>query len=123
MKFLKLVFASLLIIASFTNSNAQSNKAERGIKTDWVFVDGTCEMDKHRIENSALSVKGVSYAFWNEDARTLMVKYQNYPSNLLDIIEKKIADNGNDTEKYRTSDSTYNKIATCCHYRDKERKL
>ena len=124
MKFSKLVFASLLILAASLNSNAQnSNKAERGVKTEWIYVNGTCEMDKHRIEKSALSVKGVSYAYWSEDTRTLMVKYQNYPSNLLDVVQKKIADNGNDTEKFRTSDSTYQKIGACCNYRDKERKL
>ena len=99
-------------------SNAQSEKENRGLKTEMIKVGGMCNMDKKRIEKAAYSVEGVVEASWTEETEILTVKYQRYRKNLIDEVQKKIAEKGNDTEKYKADDKIYNALPKCCHYRE-----
>ncbi len=117
MKVLKLVFTCLIILASFENSNAQSDKTERGYKTEKINVDGLCTVDKKRIEKATLSVTGVKEANWNVKSKILTVKYDAYRKDLLDLIQQTIAAEGNDTEFFKADDMVYNNLPKCCHYR------
>jgi mercuric ion binding protein len=105
-------FASLamlffgLIIGSL--SFAQ-NAAEAKIK-----VSGNCEMCKKTIEKAAKSA-GASEATWDEEKGLLMVKFDASKTNA-DKIQKKVADAGYDTEKYKADDKAYAGLKKCCKY-------
>ncbi|MDD4516158.1 efflux RND transporter periplasmic adaptor subunit [Massilibacteroides sp.] len=81
-------------------------------------VSGNCDMCKDRIEKTAKSVKGVSFAEWTAEKQNLHVIYDKNLTNT-DIIEKAIAAVGHDTEHYRAKDSVYDALPGCCKYRDK----
>ena len=119
MKTLKLFFAVLFVLAITPKVFAQiaTDKAERGIKTEKIKVSGTCDMDKHRIEKASYLVKGVKSAIWDLDSKILTVKYDSFKKNTIDLVQQKVAEMGNDTEKYKASDEVYNKLPECCHYR------
>ncbi|KAB1157592.1 heavy-metal-associated domain-containing protein [Flavobacterium luteum] len=119
MKILKLFFAILFVFAITQKTSAQisTDKAERGIKTEKIQVSGSCDMDKHRIEKASRSVSGVKSAVWDLDSKILTVKYDSYKKNTMDLVQQKVAEKGNDTEKYKASDEAYDKLPECCHYR------
>jgi periplasmic mercuric ion binding protein len=120
MKILKSLFAILIVFAITQKTTAQiaTDKAERGIKTEKIKVSGTCDMDKHRIEKASYSVKGVKSAIWDLDSKILTVKYDSFKTNTIDLVQQKVAEMGNDTEKYKANDEVYNKLPECCHYRN-----
>jgi copper chaperone CopZ len=106
MKNLTILIFSLFIF-SFINFQAQSKK------TSFV-VNGICGMCKERIE-SALDVKGVTFASWSEETLLCNVTY-----NSKKISEKEIhqllAAKGHDTPICRATDEAYNNLHPCCHY-------
>ena len=121
MKTIKLLFAILLVLATFQTAHAQSDKTQRsiGIKTENIKVSGTCDMDKRRIETTSYTVQGVKSAVWNMYSQTLILIYSVFEKDAPDIVQKKIASVGNDTEKYRADDAVYKKLPDCCHYQRK----
>ena len=124
MKTIKLLLAVMIAFATFQPANAQSDKTERaknlGIKTEAIKVQGTCSMDKRRIETAAYSIDGVKSAIWDEYTQVLILKYSVFNKDAGDNVQKKIASVGNDTEKYRADDAAYQKLPDCCHYQRKE---
>ncbi len=86
-------------------------------KTTVTFkVYGTCDMCQERIE-SAVDVKGVSYASYHIDSSELTVTYN--PKKITeDQIHKLVAAIGHDTDKVKATDSAYQSLPTCCRYRE-----
>jgi len=78
-------------------------------------VSGNCEMCKDRIEAAAKSVKGVSLAEWDINAKKIHVEYEATTS--LMGIHTAIAKAGHDTDKVKTDDKTYSELPECCLYR------
>lgn len=120
MKTIKLLLAIIIAFTTFQSANAQSDKTERaknfGIKKETIKVQGTCSMDKRRIETAAYSVDGVKSAVWDEYTQTLTLTYSIFKKDAADSVKRKIALVGNDTEKYKAADEVYNKLPDCCHY-------
>jgi len=77
------------------------------------LVKGNCEMCKERIETTALKA-GASAARYSVDNQTLTLETNENIST--DDILKKVAEAGHDNEKFKTSDETYEKLPSCCHY-------
>lgn len=88
-------------------------------KTIEIKVDGICEMCKERIEDATYKLKGVRYANWVVESKTLTVTYKNNKITQ-EEIEQAIADIGHDTENITASDSAYQNIHKCCRYREME---
>lgn len=82
-----------------------------------LFTDGICGMCKDRIENLAYKVKGVKWAEWDLENKTLTVKYKN------ELNEKKLAKTlakgGHDNWQFKASEKAYNNLHSCCKYRSK----
>jgi outer membrane receptor for ferrienterochelin and colicins len=76
-------------------------------------VKGNCEMCKERIETTALKA-GASAARYSVDNQILTLETTGNTST--DDILKKVAEAGHDNEKFKTSDETYEKLPSCCHY-------
>lgn len=79
-------------------------------------VDGVCDMCKTRIQNAAYSVKGVRKANWDAKTKQLTIKYKKGLD--LDKVHTKISEAGHDTDKMKASEVAYNKLHSCCKYRD-----
>ncbi len=118
MKNLKLISTMFLFLLICQVSNAQSEKENRGLKTEMIKVGGMCNMDKKRIEKAAYSVEGVKKASWSVETDILTLEYESFRKGLVDEVQKKIAEKGNDTEKYKADDKVYNALPQCCHYRE-----
>ncbi len=78
-------------------------------------VAGNCGMCKDRIEEATKTVNGVVSADWDDEKQEIVVL-----GNKLDqkAIEEAISRAGHDTENYKTPENVYNKLHSCCKYRD-----
>jgi membrane fusion protein, copper/silver efflux system len=82
-------------------------------------VSGNCGMCKSRIEEAALSVKGVQSAEWSEESKNLHLTYVKSKTELNEV-HKAIAKAGHDTDKFKASDDVYSNLPGCCLYRDND---
>jgi copper chaperone CopZ len=88
----------------------------QNIQTDTLKVFGNCEMCKARIERAVFK-KGVIAANWSPKSKLLIVKYKREKISLEDI-KKSILNAGHDLENELAPDSIYQKLHSCCKYRD-----
>lgn len=83
-------------------------------KTDSVNVSGNCGMCKKRIE-AAAKVDGVTAAEWSAKTKMLTLSYD--PTKIkLEDVQRKIADVGHDTPKFKATEAVYAKLPGCCKY-------
>jgi Cu(I)/Ag(I) efflux system membrane fusion protein len=87
------------------------------VKHEKFSVSGNCEMCKERIENAAMSVKGLTSAIWDLKTKKIHVEFNSMETNT-DAIQKEIAKTGHDTEKFKAEDKTYTNLPECCKYRN-----
>jgi hypothetical protein len=95
-------------------AQAKTEPAEDSIT---IWVNGACGMCKTRIEEAALSVKGVHSASWDTGTRqlSLNIDQDKFKERKLHY---KIASVGHDTEELRAPDPVYDALPDCCKYRD-----
>ena len=84
-------------------------------KTEKFKAYGKCSMCEKRIETAAKSVAGVKSADWNIETNMIEVSFDTTKTDV-NKIQMAIANVGHDTDKYRATDETYNKLPQCCHY-------
>ncbi len=84
------------------------------LKTETFKVFGNCELCKSRIEK-ALKIEGVASADWVIKTKMLTVTFDPKKTNS-ELLGKKLAAVGHDTEKIKSTDVTYSKLPGCCHY-------
>lgn len=83
-------------------------------EADDVFtVYGNCSMCKERIEAAALSVKGTTQVFWDEETKLLKINHQHAD---IASVHKAIAIVGHDTDLETSTDEVYNALHECCKY-------
>jgi Cu(I)/Ag(I) efflux system membrane fusion protein len=93
------------------------NPQPAGISGTFTFhVSGICEICRDRIEEAALSVKGVTGAVWDMQSKKIRITV-NDKHIQVDRIHKAIALAGHDTEKVKAGDAAYNALPECCLYR------
>jgi mercuric ion binding protein len=85
-------------------------------KKETFKVFGNGMESKVQIESTALSVKGVVYALWDEQTKVITVVY-NVSKTDIQEIQKTIAETGYDTGNIEASDEAYNKLPLSCRYR------
>ena len=91
--------------------------AQKKVETRF-HVSGVCGMCKNRIEK-ATDVKGVHFSEWDKEKQELFLVYK--PEEIsLDSIHSRIQFVGHDTEKGKAAQECYDKVHTCCRYRDPE---
>ena len=126
MKNLSFIIAFLGAFLFVTQSQGQSYDVQESAsiqateKTETFKVYGNCVMCQRRIEGSLKDVEGIATATWDVDTKMMTVKFAE-ESISLDDIQKRIADVGHDTEKYRADDTTYAKLPGCCKYERSEK--
>lgn len=106
-----IIALSTMIILAFTTVIAQDSKT---IETTFK-VFGNCDQCKTRIEKT-VKIDEVKYAKWNKSTKMLKVVFEN--TITADSLQKRLAEVGHDTEKYKAKDETYSALPKCCLYRD-----
>lgn len=81
-----------------------------------IFVDGKCDHCKERIEKTALGIKGVSAAVWNQEQKRLFLKYNSDKTDTT-AVEKALVNVGHDAGNLKATDAAYEALPPCCHYR------
>jgi len=115
MKTIKLFLVIILVAAVSGNLTAQTTARTSGQqKAETLKVLGNCDMCKDRIEKT-VKAEGATSAAWDSKTKMLTVSYDPSKTNL-DVLAKKLASAGHDTEKYKASDDVYAKLPGCCHY-------
>jgi len=110
MKNLVIIVMMFIGLTSFSqNKNAKAT----------IEVDGVCGMCKARIEKACVSTKGVKFAEWNVETHQLKLIFDEGKTDLKKI-KTNIAAAGHDTKDIKASDEAYNKISSCCKYRDQQ---
>ena len=94
-----------------TAASAQKPKYEKENFKVW----GKCEMCTTTIEKAAKSVEGVKTARWNMVNENIKVKF-NPEKTDLEKIQQAIAFVGYDTELFKATNESYNKLHYCCKY-------
>jgi Cu(I)/Ag(I) efflux system membrane fusion protein len=79
-------------------------------------VNGSCEMCKERIENTARAIEGVSFAEWDAGEQQLHLNFDPAKTSL-EAVGKALAQVGHDTESDKAPDDVYNALPECCKYR------
>jgi outer membrane receptor for ferrienterochelin and colicin/copper chaperone CopZ len=92
---------------------AQNNMTDTTI-TFKVF--GACEQCKDRIEKAA-AIKGVKNVDWDVDTKLLTLVY-NAKQVSPDKVKNRIVAVGHDIDNKKASQSVYNALPSCCHYRE-----
>ena len=115
MKTVKLFLAIVLLVSFGAGTSAQTDtKASVQQKTETFKVWGKCDMCKTRIEET-VKAEGVTSADWDTKTSMLTVTFDPAKTNV-DVLAKKLASVGHDTEKYKAPDDVYAKLPGCCHY-------
>ncbi len=115
MKTISLLLNIVFLAAITINSSAQSDtKASAQQKTEAFKVWGKCDMCKNRIEKG-LKMDGISKAAWDEKTQLATVTYDPSKTNI-EVMQKKLASIGHDTEKFKAPDDVYSRLPDCCHY-------
>jgi len=103
--------------AQLEGKPSMMNPVSKAITSAITFqVSGSCDMCKDRIEEAAMSVKGVSAAIWDLETKKIEVTINDSGLHP-DLIHKAIARAGHDTEMLKADDEAYEALPECCRYR------
>ena len=114
---MKLKILSVVVMISVGVLGVQGMSGQKGS----FKVAGKCGMCETRIENAALSVKGVESAAWDKESGIIELEYNAKKADL-EKVQKAIATAGHDTELYAANDKVYKKLPGCCKYERVESK-
>ncbi|HPT21652.1 MAG TPA: heavy-metal-associated domain-containing protein [Bacteroidales bacterium] len=118
MKTLDFLLTVLLAIGLNISDSAQTSDHIQvnmsSTKTESFKVWGKCDMCKARIEKT-VKAEGVISGSWDAKTQMLTVTYDSLKTSK-DVLSKKLASVGHDTEKYKAADDVYAKLPGCCHY-------
>ena len=114
---MKLKILSVVVLISVGVLGVQGMPVQSGS----FKVAGKCGMCETRIENAALSVRGVESAAWDKESGILEIEYNAKKADL-EKVQKAIATAGHDTELYTANDKVYEKLPECCKYERVESK-
>ena len=108
--------AMLLLAAVLMLSTAEA----KTVKTTFE-VKGNCGMCQKRIEQAAMSVKGVTSARWNKANGQLSLVYDNKQTSP-EKVQQAVAAVGHDSGKSKADQKVYDKLPGCCKYRENAKK-
>jgi copper chaperone CopZ len=116
MKLISKTLVAITILLSFTSCNAQIKNA----KTETVKIYGNCDMCEKTIEKAG-NLKKIAKVDWNVDTKMATLTYDSKKTNQ-DVILKRIALSGYDSDKFLAPDNAYSKLPGCCQY-DRDAKV
>ncbi len=114
--FLVILFTAAIGVTTSgqTHDHRNMNMIQPATKTETFKVFGKCDLCKARIEKT-IKDEGPTVASWNSKTQILAVTFDPSKTSK-DVLSKKLASAGHDTEKYKAPDDVYAKLPGCCHY-------
>lgn len=113
---MKLYNHIILIVMLLSGITTYAQTAGTKDTTAVFKVSGLCEQCKSRIEDAAMG-KGVLSAQWDVDTKDIKIVY-DISKTTLEKVKGRILASGHDLESKRAPDRVYNKLPSCCHYRE-----
>ncbi len=107
--------SSIFVLVTLLFSGIKVNAQADAIVSETFKVWGNCDMCKTTIEKSLKSVDGIKSAKWNVETKMITVKFETSKLTL-ERIKKTITASGYDTEEFKASNETYEKLHKCCQY-------
>jgi len=104
----------LTFVLLFTMVAISAQEKSKSKKVE-IQVSGICDMCKSRIEKAAFKTKGVKFAEWNTETKSLSLIINERKTDVL-TIQKSMAAIGHDTEGAQATDAAYNGLHGCCKY-------
>jgi len=108
--FNKITMMLCIASTSLTSCEAQVKNA----KTETVKIYGNCGMCETTIETAG-NIKKVAKVDWDKDTKIAIITYDSTKTNQ-DVILKRIALAGYDSDKFLAPDDVYSKLHGCCQY-------
>ena len=105
-----IIIMAIAISCIFSNAKAQIKNPE----TDSAKIYGNCGMCKTKIEKAG-NQKNISQVVWNEETGIAAITFDATKTSKDDIL-KKIAFVGYDSDLFKATEATYNKLPGCCQY-------
>jgi copper chaperone CopZ len=84
------------------------------VKTETIKVSGNCGMCETKIEKAAKEA-GATSAEWSSETKQIKVKYNSSTTNAAKI-QQAIAKVGYDTQDFKATNESYDKLHGCCKY-------
>jgi hypothetical protein len=109
-----LTMAFFLVTGIITSLDAQAQKTENTDQTVSFHVAGVCGECKARIESTALDVKGVKKAEW--DQKTDMLVLVGSAKMDKQKVANALAKAGHDSDLAKADPKSYAKLPKCCQY-------
>jgi uncharacterized protein YxeA len=103
---------SMIVIVLLSSTTAFTQI--KNTKTDTIKIYGNCEMCKEKIEKAG-TLKNRSKIDWNPETQMATITY-DAKKTTANIILKKIALVGYDSDKFFATDVVYKKLPGCCKY-------
>jgi hypothetical protein len=114
-KYISTTVLFLFFMFSITsNTVAQSTTATNGDQTVSFHVSGVCGECKHRIESTAMDVKGVKKAEW--DQKTDMLVIVGSAKMDKQKVANALAKAGHASDLAAADPKSYKKLPACCQY-------
>jgi len=104
------IISVIIAMLFYTSSNAQIKNA----RTETVKIYGNCGMCKTAIEKAG-AVKKQSKVVWDKESKIATLTF-DAKTTTQDIILKRIALAGYDSDKFLAPDNVYSKLPECCQY-------
>jgi outer membrane receptor for ferrienterochelin and colicins len=109
-----------MLLAAYSQ-NAAASPAP-AIDSISIWVNGACGMCKTRIEEAALSVRGVKSASWDRETDMLTVS-ADVEKIKIRKLHYRLASVGHDTREMLAPDPVYEALPACCKYRGEEHTI
>ena len=93
----------------------------KNVKTTQAHVFGNCGTCKETIEKAG-NAKGIAKVEWNKDTKMAKLEYDSIKTNQ-DVILKRIALAGYDSDNFLAPDEAYNARPQCCQYERNKKPL
>ncbi len=106
MKTIKIILTSLFVFVLAFNATAQTHDHSKMNSDHSATKSETFKTVK---------VEGVSTALWDEKSQLITVTIDPAKTSK-DVLSKKLATAGHDTEKFKATDEAYAKLPGCCYY-------
>ena len=103
-----LISLSILLISSACSAQIKNATVEK------VKIYGNCGSCKKTIEKAG-NIKNTAKVDWNKDTKMAEITFDPSKTNKDEIL-KRIAKAGYDSDEFRASDKSYEKLEPCCQY-------
>lgn len=110
MKSLKHLMVAIIVLLSYTFSNAQTKNE----KTETVKIYGSCDMCKSTIETAG-NMKNIAIVDWDKTTKMATISYDSLKTSKEQIV-KRIALAGYDSDIFLAPQDTYASLPSCCQY-------